>query len=227
MKTQGTSKINSYCTASLTLVQEKDEECIKVQVCYTHYGHIISIGHLRIPYTDRMAVASQLAQDVEVQHILDRIRDNLGDKFQRIHLLTRKDINNIDKMYGLKGPEKHKDDDLSVHMWVEEMKSMNDRSPVILYKPQGTTQSSESNNLCDRDFVLAVQTSLQADIMKKFGEKVICVDGTHGTNGYDFMLITVMVVDEYGEGFPVAWCISNREDKLLLMNFFNALKMRV
>ena len=86
-------------------------------------------------------------------------------------------------------------------MWVEEMKSMNDRSPVILYKPQGTTQSSESNNLCDRDFVLAIQTSLQADIM--------------------------MVVDEYGEGFPVAWCISNREDKLLLMNFFNALKMRV
>ena len=30
LKTQGTSKINSYCTASLTLVQEKDEECIKV-----------------------------------------------------------------------------------------------------------------------------------------------------------------------------------------------------
>ena len=25
----------------------------------------------------------------------------------------------------------------------------------------------------------------------------------------------------------MAWCISNREDKLLLMNFFNALKMRV
>ena len=30
LKTQGTSKINSYCTASLTLVQEKDGECIKV-----------------------------------------------------------------------------------------------------------------------------------------------------------------------------------------------------
>ena len=33
-------------------------------------------------------------------------------------------------------------------------------------------------------------------------------------------LLSCMVVDEYGEGFPVAWCISNREDKLLLMNFF-------
>ena len=83
---------------------------------HTHYGHTVSIGHLRITYTDRMAVASQLAQCVEVQHILDRIRNNLGDKFQRIHLLTRKDINNIDKIYGLKGPEKHKDDALSVHL---------------------------------------------------------------------------------------------------------------
>ena len=54
--------------------------------------------------------------------------------------------------------------------------------------------------------------------------RVICVDGTHGTNSYDFTLITVMVIDEYGEGFPVAWCISNRED---LINFFNALKKRV
>ena len=36
----------------------------------------------------------------------------------------------------------------------------------------------------------------------------------------------VIVVNEYG-GFPVAWCISNREDQLLLINFFNALKLRV
>lgn len=56
---------------------------------------------------------------------------------------------------------------------------------------------------------------------------MICVDGTHGTNGYDFTLITVMIVDEYGEGFPVAWCLSNREDQLLLLNFFDALKKRV
>ena len=57
--------------------------------------------------------------------------------------------------------------------------------------------------------------------------RVICVDVTHRTNSYDFTLITVMVIDEYGEGFPVAWCISNREDQFLLINFFNALKKRV
>ena len=46
--------------------------------------------------------------------------------------------------------------------------------------------------------------SLQITMLKKFGEHLICIDSTHGTNGYDFNLITVMVVDEFGEGFPVA-----------------------
>ena len=65
-------------------------------------------------------------------------------------------------------------------------------------------------------------------MMTKFGNgRVVCIDGTHGTNGYDFTLITVVVIDEYGEGFPVAWCISNREDQLLLITFFTALQKRV
>ena len=76
-------------------------------------------------------------------------------------------------------------------------------------------------------YLHGIQTLLQAEIMKRFGGNVIYVDATHGTNGYDLILITVMVIDEYGEGFPVAWCISNREDQLLPINFFNALRMRV
>ena len=57
-------------------------------------------------------------------------------------------------------------------------------------------------------------------MLKKFGGKVVCVDATIGTNAYEFKLITLLVVDEYGEGFPVAWCIANREDRVLLIEFF-------
>ena len=169
LKTQGTSKINSHCTSSLT-VSHEDGEYIKVQVCYTHYGHKVFIGHLRIPHTDRMAVASQLAQGVEVQYILDRIRDNISNTFKRIHLLTRKDINNIEKSYGLKGAQKHKDDATSVHLWVKEMESLKNNSPVILYKPQGAIQPNDCNDVCVEDFVLGIQTPLQAEIMKRFGK---------------------------------------------------------
>lgn len=142
-------------------------------------------------------------------------------------MISRKDITNIERAYGLKGAQRHKDDATSVDIWVEEMKSST-ANPVILYKPQGQQQTDECQYLGEKDFVLAIQTPLQANIMKEFSnDSVIYVDGTHGTNSYDFTLITVLVVDEYGEGFPVAWCISNREDQLLLVHFFNALKQQV
>jgi len=102
-----------------------------------------------------------------VSHILDIIRDNLGEQLHRIHLLTRKDITNIERTYGLKGTQRHSDDATSVKIWVEEMKAT-DSNPVILYKAQGQPQPETCDNLCDRDFVLAIQTPLQADMMRKF-----------------------------------------------------------
>ena len=48
--------------------------------------------------------------------------------------------------------------------------------------------------------------------MRQLGSNVICVDATHGTNIYDLYSISVLLVDEFGEGIPVVWAISNRED---------------
>ena len=61
--------------------------------------------------------------------------------------------------------------------------------------------------------------------MKSYApNRVVCVDATHGTNGYMTSLISVLVVDEFGEGFPVGWCLSNKQDQFLFMNFFERLK---
>ncbi|KAJ8961308.1 hypothetical protein NQ314_005957 [Rhamnusium bicolor] len=37
-----------------------------------------------------------------------------------------------------------------------------------------------------------------------FGKNTVCVDSTQGLNGCDFELTTVMIIDEFGEGFPGA-----------------------
>jgi len=80
-------------------------------------------------------------------------------------------------------------------------------------------------HLFKNDFALAIQTPIKADVLKQFSSNgVICVDSTYGTNGYDFNIITVMVIDEYGEGYPVAWCMSNKEDHYLLQYFYEAIK---
>lgn len=42
--------------------------------------------------------------------------------------------------------------------------------------------------------------------------------------GFDFQLITLLCVDEFGAGFPVAYCITNRVDKTAMLTFFKAVK---
>ena len=66
------------------------------------------------------------------------------------------------------------------------------------------------------EFCLAIQTPLQATMMVNFGNYILCIDFTHKTTGYDFPLITVLVIDEFGEGYPVAWCLSTS----LLLDLF-------
>ena len=75
------------------------------------------------------------------------------------------------------------------------------------------------DDLDKNDFLLAIQTEYQHDMMIKYGEKVICMDDTHGSNMYDFTLITVLVIDDYRKGIPIAWALSNRVDKALLTQF--------
>lgn len=64
-------------------------------------------------------------------------------------------------------------------------------------------------------------------MLKKFGGNVICMDSTHGTNAYQFLLISIMVLDDFGEGIPVAWAISNKEDTSSLVLYLTAVKEQV
>ena len=52
-------------------------------------------------------------------------------------------------------------------------------------------------------------------------------DDTHGTNAYEFHLITLMVIDEFGEGFQTAWRVSSHIDSDTLKRFFQAVKANV
>ena len=60
----------------------------------------------------------------------------------------------------------------------------------------------------------------------KYAQKLVCVDATHGTNSYDFQLVTVLVIDDYDEGIPVAWLISNKESADILRVFFKSIRER-
>ena len=189
----------------------------------THYGHECELGYLTIPKSNRGAIAGQLLQKIPYDEILDKVRSTVNDTIDRIHLLSRKDILNIEAAYAIEGNvQRNSNDKLSVELWVREMMAKED-NPVIYYKQQG----EESDILQPEDFALAIMSKAQAELLKKFGTgSIVCMDSTHGTNGYDFGLTTVMVVDDFGEGFPVAFFYSNRENYTALKLFCNAISQK-
>ena len=63
-------------------------------------------------------------------------RDDIGSRFQRLHLLENRDLLNIGRAFGLQEVERHPNDQMSVLSWMEEWEQM-DRSPVLYYKLQG------------------------------------------------------------------------------------------
>ena len=76
------------------------------------------------------------------------------------------------------------------------------------------------------DFVVIMQTEFQKHLMQKFGSKGLCCDTTHGTTGYDFKLNSLLVLDEFEEGVPVAFCLSNRDDFAFMKLFFSKTRVQ-
>lgn len=67
----------------------------------------------------------------------------------------------------------------------------------------------------------------QKQMLSKFGSDRLCIDSTHGMTGYGFELTTLLVVDEYEEGIPVAFFCSSSVNSDNLKVFFNCVKEAV
>ncbi|GFQ95769.1 c2H2-type domain-containing protein [Trichonephila clavata] len=193
-------------------------------MCSTHYGHGNSLPFFRLTGEEEKTHCVFFRKKIEVSVILENIRNDMlsREHISRIHLTTRQDIKNIKRSFGLTN-QRHADDATSVRLMLEEMAELGADNPILGCKFQGCL-SSEYEGLNNEDFFLAIQHPLQKETLKKFGKEIVCVDSTHGTDSYNFKLITVLVVDDFGEGFPVAWCISNQEDFTVLRKKFLLIK---
>ena len=77
------------------------------------------------------------------------------------------------------------------------------------------------------DFGLAIMNEQQKSALVKAmasPTSILCSDATHGTNAYDIKLITLMVINSFGNGVPVAFFFSNKEDRDVLQYLFSEIK---
>ena len=192
---------------------------------FTCHNNTVNLCHLIMPENIRSSIAMKLQEGVSVDKIIDQIRDTILG-LGRESLATKQDIRSIARSFNVEGISKHPSDAISANLWVQELRSAEQFGPVVLYKPQGIEPVTNSMFGKD-DFVLIIKTPFQRDMMRKFGNCAICIDSTHGTNQYSFPLTTIIVIDEYGKGVPIAWMVSNHEDTNVLTKFFKHLKERI
>ena len=92
LKSQGTSKTISHCSAHMKAIKNKETDEVSVTYTCTHYNHTHKLGHLHIAATTRDIIASKLQNGVTSERIIDDIR-NTSDStdLHREHLISRKD----------------------------------------------------------------------------------------------------------------------------------------
>ncbi|XP_050314961.1 uncharacterized protein LOC126749334 [Anthonomus grandis grandis] len=224
LKSQGTCKLNFTCTSQIKVVY-KSNKC-SIHWIKTHYNHKAELEHIRLSSRMKNEIAAKLVSGLSDQRVLEINRDKIGEHLKRIDLLTSKDVDNIKVKYNIEAKygKRHPNDALSVDLWVRECQSKPPHENMVLfYKKQG----EDSEDFRKMDFCLIIMNSFQELMLKKFGNNVIAVDSTHILNNYDFEMSTVMMIDDFGEGVPVAFMFSNRKDTYVYHVFFKTIMTRV
>ncbi|KAG0426933.1 hypothetical protein HPB47_025989 [Ixodes persulcatus] len=181
-----------------------------------HYGHDMDVGHLTLTDKERAEIAgyNEGHQDFHQRTIATT---STSSSAHRSH--------NIKRQFNITYNERcHQDDHTSVGIWAQAMMSQ-DNSLVKLFKQPG--MADPTGRLSERDFALVLMTEPQQELLQKLGTDKICIDSTHGTTGYDFLLTTLLVVDEFGSGVPCAYLLTNRADTIMMKIFFEAVREAV
>ena len=166
---------------------------------------------------------TSLEEGMPIKTILRSIRSDLDTDFFQISLINRKDLENIIDKYDIgKSYRLDQDDGKSVDEFVQKDQGKS----VSLYKPVGSL-SEKYPDMEAGDFGLAIMNEQQRSVLMKAMASptaILCSDATHSTNAYDIKLITLMVINSFGNGVPVAFFYCNKEDQVVLGYLFSEIK---
>ncbi|XP_061184345.1 uncharacterized protein LOC133192343 [Saccostrea echinata] len=229
---KGSCKIEGLCLSRMS-VSVGIDGTVKVKYIKSH-SHSLDFGQskfLPIPENIKSEISTMLALKIPISNILDKIRENFCDRDNRedmkgikhYHLIDRKTIHNIKQKIVDSSVIKHSDDATSTFLRVESLRKEK-FDPVLIYKQQDVVD--QTLGLDKGDFMLAIMTKQQLTMYEKFAPIILCMDSTHKTNIYSFKLITLLVPDEFRNGYPVAFCISNKEDEKAISIFLQSVKNR-
>lgn len=227
---KGTCKLGHVCPARMSIHVSPDKVDVTYIQTHTHAVDLSQMKYLPIAKSVQQDISTKLSMGVPINSILDSIRGEAGSLDRRedltlkpFHLISRKTVQSVKSKHVNININKDSDDAMSVTLQVEALRQLTN-NPVLLYKKQHTIEPSVQ--LLNSDFMLVLMSNEQAELYNSFAPRILCMDSTHGTNSYRFKLITILVIDDFSKGQPVAFCISNREDEHALYIFLSKVHER-
>ncbi|KAG5889749.1 hypothetical protein JTB14_018971 [Gonioctena quinquepunctata] len=123
VKLKGSNKIDGYCPSKIAATVFKTTGEVDVQFLRAHVGHTMDLEKIPLEKSDRNLLAFKISQKIPFDEIINDIRDNFDvNNYSRLHLVTKKDLFNIEQLYKLnKKSDRHADDcasDTSVKSWI-------------------------------------------------------------------------------------------------------------
>ncbi|KAJ7161863.1 hypothetical protein C8R43DRAFT_880427 [Mycena crocata] len=187
------------------------------QIILGHYSeahdHPLGNANLRftqIPKHTREYIAGLLRLGVAAEHILELLHhgvyddeDTFENDLDGAHVASRaefiqlRDVRRIETEIEAETVRLHPDDGLSTLKWVEHM----DAKGHILGFKSKTDPPPPGSGLAQDLFTLMIQTRWQQRMFQKYGENLLCIDGTHNVTMYENLVLTTLVVrDNWGHG---------------------------
>lgn len=238
LKKIGSSKISAHCTALIKYFEESSGK-VKATVCATHYGHDKDHRFLRLTKLQKRHIADKMKSGMSRELVLDSIRSTFVNKLDRIHELSKKDLNNIQKSYNIPIVNERKKQpnttsvfypmDLIKDDWISDI-DKSDESPIIFYKDVDAVSKfhNETNTqhkvLQSKDKCLILMTKGQKDLFLKFcNNGVVYITIFKLSTMIGLYLTVIFALDDFYEMFPVCFMISTDSRPDMLKVCFNEL----
>lgn len=220
LKLQGSKKLQTFCPAEIKLITNATSGKCEAIYLKTHIGHDsdeLNLAHVKIPISQQEDIATRIAAGVPYERIEMDIA-SASESIAKYDLINKQDLRNIAQKNKLTKPETSHNDVLNVEAFILEHADW-----VVYYKKQGILDDKYPE-LKEDDIIIIIMTPYQKEMLQKFGKNVIAIDGTHGMNTYGFLLHTILVVDNYREGMPTCFALTNRNDETGIVVFLKEIK---
>eukprot|EP00794_Sanderia_malayensis_P017679 gene17679-19443_t len=207
-------KIDNNCTAALRVIKKADAP-ITVEACYTHYGHSRDFRGVWLSMDKRRLIETK-KQNGTRGEVFKELRDSLIVRGK--HCTESRPMRTV---FGVDDVMKHNDDHLSLLNWIVEWDDSG-VNPVIYYKLKNIEHAMEE--MAADDFIIVLQSELQKKMAVQFSHYGLCCVSVQCSS---YVLTSLVVIDDFNDGHPVACCISNCTDDATMRIFFTQVQQNV